>query len=59
MKYGDLILLIGRILEMRGRDTVRVSEVDQEGWFAKVGFASWIAWATMQLMRRLTFVVGG
>ena len=27
MKDGDLILLIGRILEMRGRDTVRVSEV--------------------------------
>ena len=27
MKDGDLVLLIGRNLEMRGRDTVRISEV--------------------------------
>ena len=29
MKDGDLIMLIGRILEMRGRDTVRVTEVKE------------------------------
>ena len=27
VKDGDLILLIGRMLEMRGRDTVRISKV--------------------------------
>ena len=27
VKDGDLILLIGRMLEMRGPDTVRISEV--------------------------------
>ena len=27
VKDGDLILLIGRMLEMRGRDTLRISKV--------------------------------
>ena len=47
VKDGDLILLIGRILEMRGRETVRT-------WFGKVGFASLVAQGTMTLMKLLT-----
>ena len=27
VKDGDLVLLIGRILDMRGRDTARISKV--------------------------------
>ena len=40
------MLLVGRILEMRGRDTVRISKVkghaDSRLWFGMVGFVSWI-----------------
>ena len=62
MKNGDLILLSGRILEMRGRDTVRISEVKwhaDDGTVRMAEFVSMIASATMQLMRRLILVVGG
>ena len=56
---GDLIILNDKILDMRGRGTVRVAKVkghDVEGmvWW---GFVSLIAWGTMRLMRPLT--VGG
>ena len=57
VKDGDLILLIDRILEMRGRETVRVTKVKgmlMRARFGKVGFASSIAWGTMRLMRLLT-----
>ena len=62
VKDGDLILLIGRILEMRGRDTVRVSKVKghaDESMVRDGGLVSWIAWEMMQLMMRLILVVGG
>ena len=43
VKDGGLVLLIGQISEMRGRDTVRISEVMMRVWFGRVGFVSRIA----------------
>ena len=55
VKDGDLSLLIGRMRMLRGLDTVRIAKVEghaDEGMVRMVGFVNWIAWATMQMMRR-------
>ena len=63
VKGGDLISLIGRMLRLWGLDAVRITKVKGHadeaygsGWVELVIW--WIAWATMQLMKRLTLVVG-
>ena len=62
VKDGDLNLLIGRILDC-ANETLFVFPRSRgmllRAWFGKVGFVSWIAQETMQLMRRLILVVGG
>ena len=58
---GELLLLIDRILHLRGRDTVRISRLRvmlMRVWFLTVGFGRLTGWVTMLLMRQLTMVVG-
>ena len=62
VKDGDLVLLVGRILEMRGRDTVRISKVKghaDEGMVRDGGVRELDRQGTMLLMRQLILVVGG
>ena len=57
-KDGDLLLLIERMLHLRGLDTVRITMLIKV-WCWTVGFGNLTGWATMLLMRLLTLVVGG
>ena len=54
---GDLIMLVGRILEQRERDTVRVTKVRGMLMRKRFGYGryeSWTGWETMRLMRLVT-----
>ena len=59
---GDLLILIHRMIDLRGRGTVRVTKVKGhagEDRFCMVGFVSLIGLLTMLLMKQLTLVEGG
>ena len=58
---GDLLLLIQRMLHLRGLDTVRITKVRVlliKVWCLTVGFRSSTGWVTTLLMRLLISVVG-
>ena len=62
VKDGDLLLLIDRMLHLRGLGTVRITKVkghEMRVWILTVGFEMMIGWVTMLLMRLLTLVVEG
>ena len=56
---GDLLLLIERILHLRGLDTARITKVkghaDEGMILDTVGFVRWTGWVMTLLMRLLTF----
>ena len=59
---GDLLILIRRLIDLRGSNTVRVTKVKghaDEGWLLPVVFVSLIGLVIMLQMRQLTLVVGG
>ena len=62
VKDGDLVLLIERMLHLRGLDTVRISKVKghaDEALVPAEELLIWIGLVTMELMRLPTLVVGG
>ena len=58
----ELVMLIKRVLHLRGLDTVRITELRgmlMTLWFLMVGLGRMIGWVTTLLMRLQTLVVGG